>query len=64
MYFHAKIWKYRNEILYKSDKNREYTIKWFLHENKVIEGNEPNIRKYIRKQALEIEKSTIIYVSH
>ena len=63
MVFYLKAWKNRNDIMHNSGRYREHVIDWHKRLIKEIEkGNKPSIRKYVRMQRLELDKSDTGYI--
>ena len=61
--FYSKAWQYCNEVLHDKDKYREHVIEWYRRLNKEIErGQKPIMKKYTRKQKIDIEKYDTAYI--
>ena len=61
--FYSSTWVYRNKILYDEETYWAYLIDW--HKRIVEEaerGDKPSIRRYVRMQKLNIEKSETSYI--
>ena len=61
--FYSRAWKYHNEVLYDKSKYREYIIDWY---NRLIDeiqkGNKIEMKKYIRSQALDMQRCDNGYI--
>ena len=61
--FYSKVRMQRNEMLYNNRKYREYVIEWYSNLVEAIEkGSKPSMKKYVRKQKLEVEKCDTSYI--
>ena len=61
--FYSKAWKNRNDVMHNSGRYREHVIdqdKRLIEE--IEKGNKPSIRKYVRMQQLELDKSNTGYI--
>ena len=63
VWYYSKAWKNRNDMLHDKDKYREHVIEWHKRLVETIEkGNKPSMRRYIRMQRLDLEKSDTGYI--
>ena len=63
MVFYVKAWKNRNDMMHDSRRYREHVIDWHKRLIEEIEkGNKPSVRKYVRMQQLELDKSNTDYI--
>ena len=63
MVFYSKAQIHRNKILHDNGKYREYVIEWYSNLVEAIEkGSKPSMKKYMRKQKLDMEKCNMSYI--
>jgi len=55
--FYSRAWKNHNEILHDKQRYRQYMIEWYERiKSKIRNRNEPEIKKYLRAQELEVNR--------
>lgn len=61
--FCSKLQKQRNEVFHNNENYRKFVIDWHEKLKEKIESeNCPEMRKYARKQEIDVEKCNNIYI--
>ena len=61
--FYLKAWTQRNEVMYNSEKYQNYIIEWYRRIVEAIKkGDKPNMRTYVERQKLDLEKCNMSYI--